>query len=181
MRRIPSVFRLAALLASGLTLATSSGPAQVSGWPDNAPPFLQGPTPAATIQNGVRACSAQCRVVAQAASEMARRAQSAAYLPQNFSTDYQNLQNQFQNLQATFAAVSAIVSQIQSAGAANAAAELDSGLTIIAEAFAPMNQDMQSGTMNRDTIVRCCQVLREALNLWGQELTKNSARLAARP
>jgi hypothetical protein len=73
--------------------------------------------------------------------------------------------------------VTAFVPQLQSPRASNAAAELEAGLNIISEAFAPVDQEVQAGTFDRDAVVRMCQVLKEALDLWRQELRKDTSRL----
>ena len=96
---------------------------------------------------------------------------------QDFSTDYQNLLVQFESLRATFHQLAQLAVQLQTARAANAVAELDAGLNIISEAFAPVQQESQAGTLNRDTIVRMCQVLSEALKEWQKELKKDTSRL----
>jgi len=174
MKRFITTLGLPGLTVIWLAMTASPATAQVyGGWPGGAPPFIQGPTLADTIRNGCQASSDQARVTAQAAADMGQRVRSAAYQTQNFWSDYQNLQFQFQNLRATFAAVDAFVPQLQSPRASNAAAELEAGLNIISEAFAPVDQ----GTFNRDAIVRMCQVLKEALDVWRQELRKDAARL----
>jgi hypothetical protein len=144
---------------------------------DMGPAFLQGPTLAASLRNGVQAVSDQARLTARTAADMGQRAGGGGYQMQNFEADYQNLRLQFQNLRFTFAAAGELVVQSQSARAANATAELDAGLNIIAEAFLPVQQELQTGNVNRDTIVRMCQTLNQALDLWQKELKKSSARL----
>jgi len=121
--------------------------------------------------------SDQSRLAAQFAKDMGQRARSPGYLMQNLGNDYQNLEFHFQNLRTTFNALDELALQLQSPRAANAAAELQAGLNIIAEGFAPVQQEMQTGTLNRDTILRMCQVLNEALLEWQKELKKCSSRL----
>jgi hypothetical protein len=170
MIRVKTSFQLACVVVVCLA-AMSLAEAQF------APPFVQGPTITDTLRNAVQAASDQSRFTAQAASEMGRRTRSAGYQTQNFATDYQNLQFQFQNLRSVFSQVVGMVPQIQSPRAANSAAELDAGLGIIAEVFAPVEQEYQAGTLGRDSIVRMCQVLNEALLEWQRELKKDSRRL----
>lgn len=172
------VFGIAALV---LAAAPSPATAQiVAGWPVGTPlPIVQGPTLAATLRNAVQASSDQARFVAQTATDMGRRARGASYQMQNLSNDYQTLQFHFQNLRATFNVAGELALQLQSARAANAAAELDAGLNIISEAFAPVQQELQAGAANRDTVINMCQVLNLALNEWQKELKKDSRRLGA--
>ena len=169
------------LLVTGLLLALASLQATaqfVAPWNAGPPlPFLQGPDLASTLRNGAQMASDQSRQTAQFAKDMGQRARSAGYLMQNLGNDYQNLNFQFQNLCATFNALGQLALQVQSPRAANAAAELQAGLNIIAEGFAPVQQEMQAGDVNRDTILRMCSVLNEALLEWQKELKKCSARL----
>ena len=161
-----------------LTLSGMAVAQAVSPWPVGMPPpFLQGPTLADTLRNGAQVASDQARVTAQFAREMGGRARSGGYQMQNLQNDYQSLAYQFQNLRVTFTALGELALQLQSAKAANAAAELYSGLNIISEAFAPVQQEMQIGTLNRDSVMRMCQVLNEALLEWQKELKRCSSRL----
>lgn len=168
-----------AWVALGLALASVPAPAQIVGpWASGMPlPFLQGPTLADTLRNGVQMASDQSRLTAQFAREMGRRTRSAGYQMQNLWADYQNLDYHFQNLRHTFNAVGELALQLQSPRAANAAAELQAGLDIISEAFAPVQQEIQAGTANRDTALRMCQVLDQALMEWQKELKRCSSRL----
>ena len=147
------------------------------GWPVGAPPPFQGPTFGATLRNAAQATSVQARLTRQTAGDMGRRARSAGYQLQTFWTDYQNLQFQFQGLRATFNVLGELVLQLQNPRAANAVAELDAGLNIIAEAFTPIQQEIQAGMLNRDTVVRTCRVLDQVLGEWDRELKRNSSRL----
>lgn len=166
------------IIGSWLVVTPCANAQLVGGWPSGTPaPFVQGPTVKDTLRNAVQAASDQARLTAQTANEMARRARSPGYQTQNFVADYQNLEIQFQNLRSIISQVVSIVPQIQSARAANAVAELDAGLNIIAEGFTPMQQEYQAGTLSRDTIVRCCRVLNEAILEWQKELKKDSRRL----
>jgi hypothetical protein len=171
----------AVFLCAGLWLALAPlrAPAQWGApWGGGQPlPFLQGPTLADTLRNGAKMASDQSRQAAQFARDMGQRARSPGYLMQNLWTDYQNLEFQFQKLCATFNALEELTLQLQSHRAVNAAAELQAGLNIISEAFAPVQQEMQAGTLNRDTVLRMCQVMNEALLEWQKELKKCSSRL----
>jgi len=167
------------LLALGLAFPPLPAPAQMfAPWANGAAlPFLQGPTPADTLRNGAQMVSNQSRITAQFAAEMSQRARSAAYQMQNFVADYQNLDYQFQNLRYTFGALGQLALQLQTPRAANAASELESGLNIISEAFTPMQQDIQAGTFNPDTVQRMCGAINEALLEWQKELKRCSSRL----
>lgn len=179
MNRLMSLVRIYGMVALGLALVPSRGTAQaISPWPVGMPPpFLQGPTLRDTLHNGAQAASDQASVTAQFAREMAGRARSAAYQMQNLWTDYQNLAYKFQHLRVTFNALGELALQLQSPRAANAAAELHAGLSIISEAFDPVQREMDAGTLNRDTVLRMCQVLNEALLEWQKELKRCSTRL----
>ena len=179
MKRLMSLIRMSGLAVLWLTLAPLRTPGQaVSPWPAGTrPPFLQGPTLEATLRNGVQTSSDQARVTAQTATEMGRRAKSVEYQMQNLWADYQNLEMHFQNLRIAFHAVANLALQLRNPRAANAAAELEVGLDIISEAFDPVQQEIQAGTVNRDTVVRMCQVLEEAMLEWQKELKRCSSRL----
>jgi hypothetical protein len=167
------------LLALGLAFASLSAPAQMfAPWANGAAlPFLQGPTLVDTLRNGAQMASDQSRITAQFAKQMSGRARSAGYQMQNFVADYQNLDYQFQNLRYTFGALGQLALQLQTPRAANATAELESGLNIISEAFTPMQQDIQAGTFNPDTVQRMCGAINEALLEWQKELKRCSSRL----
>jgi hypothetical protein len=177
--KLTSLVWRSGLVALWLAIAPLPATAQaVSPWPAGMPPpFLQGPTLEATLRNGVQTASDQARLTAQAATEMGRRSRGVAYQLQNLWNDYQLLEMQFQNLRTTFSAVAGLAAQLQSARALNAAAELEAGLNILSEAFAPVQQELQAGTLNRDTVQRMCQVLNEALLEWQKELKRCSSRL----
>jgi len=178
MNQLKSAGTQLMVLAICLLFAASLAPAQFAGSAIGSPPsFVTGPTLGDTLRNAVQATSDQARLTAQTAAEMGRRAQSSSYLTQNFSTDYQNLQLQFLNLRNVFNQVAGLAVQLQSARAANAAAELDAGLNIIAEVFAPVQQQWPAGNLDRGSIVRMCQVLDEAMVEWQKELKKDSRRL----
>jgi hypothetical protein len=175
----PRLFKVVLGSVIGLVLFSTHNPAQLGpAFPPGTPlPFVQGPTLIDTVRNAAQATSDQARIAAQTATEMGRRARSAGYQSQNFAADYPNLQLQFQNLRATFNLLAGIVPQLQSARAANAAAELDAGLNIIAEAFTPVEQEWAAGNLDRRTIVQMCEILNEAILEWQKELKKNSRRL----
>lgn len=84
---------------------------------------------------------------------------------------------QFQGLRATFNSLAGMASQLSQPRAANAAAELDSGLSIIAEAFIPVEQEIKAGMATRDTVMRMGRILDDALGVWDKQLKKNSSRL----
>jgi hypothetical protein len=140
-------------------------------------PFLQGPTLADTLRNGAKMASDQSRLAAQFAREMSQRARRGGYQMQSFSAEFQNLVYQFRNLRYTFNALGQLALQLQSSRAANAAAKLEAGLNIIAEGFLPMQEEMQAGAFNPDTVQRMCAALNEALLEWQKELKRCSSRL----
>ena len=175
--RIASVLGLMGIVAASLVCLGRPAIAQLVGMPGTPLSFVQGPTLADTLRNGAQAASDQARLTAQAAVEMGRRARSPGYQSQNFAADFQNLQFQFQNLRGVFSQVAAFVPQLQSPKASNAAAELEAGLSIIAEAFTPVQQQWQAGTLDRQSVVLMCDVLNEAVLEWQKELKKNSRRL----
>jgi len=179
MNNLTNRIRVLVILILGLPVASPRLAAQViPGWPvGEPPPFVQGPNLAATLRNAAQATAGQARLARQAAADMGRRARSATYQMQNFWPDYQNLQFQFQGLRSTFNLLGQQVIQLQLPRAANAAAELDAGLNIIAEAFAPVQQEIQAGMVNRDTVIRMCRALELALQEWEKELRKNASRL----
>ena len=179
MKRFDSMIRIFGMAALWLAFGSSTAVAQLGApWNAGPPlPFLQGPDLASTLRNGAQAASDQARLTATTAINLSRRAQSPGYLPQNLWNDYQNLDYQFQNLRGTFRALGELALQLQTPRAANAAAELDSALGIIAEAFIPVQQDIQAGTLNRDNVVRMGRVMNQALLEWQKELKRCSSRL----
>jgi hypothetical protein len=170
-----------AALAATVLIAVLPAMAQViPGYPIGAPPvFVQGASTPATLRNAVQDTSDQARWTMRAAADMGRRAYTASFQLQNVLADFQNLQGEFQNLRGSFNLAAQIASGLQSTRAANAAAELDAGLNIISEAFGPVQQEIQTGSVNRDTVASMCRVLQEALQLWQAELKRKSSRLGA--
>jgi prefoldin subunit 5 len=167
------------LIAGWLAIGPSRASAQfvTPPYPGTALPFLQGPDLVSTLRNGAQMASDQSRSTAQFAKDLSQRARSVGYQMQNLGTDYQNLEFQFQSLRATFNALGQLAQQLQTPRAANAVAELEAGLNIIAEAFIPVQQEMQANVLNRDSVVRMGQVMNEALLVWQKELKKCSSRL----
>jgi hypothetical protein len=166
----------AVLLAASIPESASS---QVAvSWPAGSPvAIVQGPTLNATLRNACQATSDQVRVVMRAASDAGRRSKGAWYQAVDYANDFSALQVHFQNLRATFNVAGNLALQLQSIRAANASAELSAGLNIIAEAFTPAQQELQSGTLERETMTSLCQVLGLALAEWQKELKKDTARL----
>ena len=168
---------------SGLAMlwlvAASPAAAQVlPGYPVGAPPVLvQGTSVAASLRNAVQVTADQCRRTSQFAQQMGRRVYTGSYQMENLAADYQALQLEFQDLRLSFNLVAQQAQQLPSPRAANAAAELQAGLDIISEAFAPVQQEIQMATVNRDTVASMCRVLQEALQVWDRELKKKSSRL----
>jgi hypothetical protein len=161
-----------------LGLLCFSTQAQMPGWQTGGPtPFLQGPTLGATLRNASRAVNDQLRIVRRSASDVGRKAHNPNYGTQGFYADYEGLKFQFQGLRSTFGLMSNLALQAQQPRTSNAVAELDAGLGIIAEAFNPVEQELQAGMVNRDTVVTMCRILEDALNVWEREFKKNSSRL----
>lgn len=179
MKRFSAAVWMSGLAALWLTFAPSRATAQFVApvYPGAALPFLQGPDLASTLRNGAQMASDQSRSTAQFGKDMSQRARSVGYQMQNLWTDYQSLEFQFQSLRATFHALGQLALQLQTPRAANSVAELEAGLNIISEAFAPVQQDMQANVLNRDNVVRMGQVMNEALRVWQKELKKCSSRL----
>ena len=175
MRYLAAILAITVLMASSLVMAQV-----IPGYPLGAPPiFVEGTSTPATLRNAVQTTSDQAKWTIQAAADMGRRAYTASYQLPDILADFQNLQGQFQNLRGNFNLAAQIASGLQSSRAANAAAELDAGLNIISEAFAPVQQEIQAGNVNRDTVASMCRVLQEALRVWQAELKRKSSRLGA--
>ena len=65
----------------------------------------------------------------------------------------------------------------QRAYGANAFAELDAGLDILQEAFTNFQNDVGAGRNPRSAFRDMCQVLRQASQVWAQQLNKDCSSL----
>ena len=88
-----------------------------------------------------------------------------------------NVWGTYQDLLQSYNAFKATLNPQQLAQGANALAELDAGLDIIQEAFSNYQQDVAAGQLASHALGNMCQVLREASNLWWQELRNTCSRL----
>ena len=84
---------------------------------------------------------------------------------------------QFQQLRAAYGALVRTLNQRQLARGANELAELAAGLDIIQEAFTNYHDDVAGGRAVSAALNDLCQVLREASDLWLQELNRDCSRL----
>src|SRR5258707_916163 len=65
----------------------------------------------------------------------------------------------------------------QSANGGNAIAELDAGLDILQEAFGNFQNDLAAGRSANVALRDMCQVLRQGMQLWSQQLNKTCSQL----
>jgi hypothetical protein len=148
------------------------------GYPVPPPPSgLTGPTFGADLRNAAAATQAQAEIIRRAAVDWGRRANAAGYSAPQLQQDFADMQFQFQSLRGRFNVLGNLALQLGRASASNAAAELDSGLNIIAELFAFLQGQYNAGTLDRRTIVRTCSSLADSMRVWQQELRKDTSRL----
>ena len=83
----------------------------------------------------------------------------------------------FEGLRIGFGEFTRSLSPAQLQRGANDLAELDAGLAIIGEAFPNFQDDLNSGRHPTEAIRTLCQVLRDSVKLWGQQLRVVSQRL----
>ncbi len=83
----------------------------------------------------------------------------------------------FQDLRFTYGSFKNSLTPRQLSNGANQFAELDAGLDIIQEAFANYEQDLAAGQPVGAALRTLCRVMREASNLWLQELNKTCTQL----
>lgn len=83
----------------------------------------------------------------------------------------------FQGLRQAYGALTQTLTQQQLTQGANSLAELSAGLDIIQEVFANYDQDVAAGRPVGVALADLCQVMRQASNLWLQELNKTASRL----
>jgi len=139
--------------------------------------FVTGATPGGTLRNSAAATYTQASVVIQGAGDWARRAAGAGYRAEHFQQDFANAQLQFTVLRQQFNSLGTMALQLGRPRANNAVAELDAGLSIIAELFTFLQNEFNSGTLDQKTIVRTSRTLQDAVKEWQRELKKNGGRL----
>src|SRR4051812_26153634 len=88
----------------------------------------------------------------------------------NLLGEYQELRTAYDNLKQTLAPA-------QWQRGANSLAELDAGLDIISEAFTNFQNDLAVGRSSGSATRDLCQVLRQGVQLWSQELNKTASGL----
>src|SRR5262249_39253499 len=90
---------------------------------------------------------------------------------------YGQVQGGFASLRGAYNGFKATLNERQQAQGANGLAELDGGLDIIQEAFANFQNDVAGGRPPDMALRDLCQVMREAVQVWGQEMNKYVSRL----
>jgi hypothetical protein len=140
-------------------------------------PGLSGPTLGANVRNAAAATQQQAEVVRRGAVDWGRRANAAGYAMPQLQQDFANMQLQFQALRQQFNVLGNLALQLGRPRANNAVAELDAGLNTIGELFTFLQNQDSAGTLDRRTIVRTCGAFADAMNVWKQELQKNTSRL----
>jgi len=130
-----------------------------------------------TIRQAVETTQNQVKYVRADARTLARRISDEQYTPEAFMVDFRSLQMQFQKLVGTYDWLAKLVSQFDHPSVANAVAEMDAGLKIIAESFVPVQQEIDAGTIERTTIGQMARILDSAIGEWSSELKRNQYRL----
>ena len=90
---------------------------------------------------------------------------------------YGLLAQQFQGVRDQYGAFKSTLNPQQLASGANQLADLDSGLDIIQEAFNDYQTAVANGQSTFTAFSNMCQVLREAMGVWTQELKQVSRQL----
>ena len=90
---------------------------------------------------------------------------------------YDNVLSQFEALRGAYQGLKHTLNPSQLQKGANALAELDAGLDIINEAFTNYQNDLAAGREARRALREMCDVSREAIQVWAQELEKTCSRL----
>ena len=130
-----------------------------------------------TIRQAVETTQNQVKYVRADARTLGRRISDEKYTPEAFMLDYRDLQIQFQKLTGTFDWLAKLAAQFDHPSVANAVAEMDAGLKIIAEAFVPVQQEIDAGTIERTTIAQMTRILDSAIGEWSSEMKRNQYRL----
>ena len=167
--------------AVGLAAALFIALALTPGVWTQVPPVgaLVGPTPSASVKNAADATRDQAAQVRNTANTWAGRARSASYQSQNLASDLSNMQFQYGLLRDKFNWLASMAQQAGRPQAQNALAELDAGLNIIAELFHFLDEQIRSGTLDRDTLVRTCRTFEDVMREWELELRKSRSRIGA--
>ena len=171
-RRRPFLCFLCYLLFLTLTPGAKT---QYLGVPQS--PALVGPTLGASLRNAASATHAYVEAIRRGANDWGRRANSGLYRADQFQADFTNMQLHYQALRQQFNGLGSLVLQSGGPRANNAVAELDAGLSIIAELFAFLQGQFNAGTLDQKTIVRTCRALEDAMREWQRELKKNGSRI----
>jgi hypothetical protein len=103
--------------------------------------------------------------------------QNATRTAPNFGAQgYGQVHTQFDGIRGAYEGLKHTLSPRQLADGANALAELDAGLDIIQEAFANYENDVAAGRPATAALRDMCEVMRQATQLWAQELNKTCSR-----
>lgn len=87
------------------------------------------------------------------------------------------LWHEFERICMSFERLESSLAPIQLDRGANDLADLNAGLDIIAEAFPNFQKDLDRGRPVPEAVRTLCQVLRDAMKLWGQQLSRVAHRL----
>ena len=158
-----------------LVASTPHGQTQYPGGAFSPP--LAGSTLGASLRNAANATQTQLAGLRSATENWCRRAQSVGYNDPQFRQDYDNVLWNFQGLRSQFNYLAQLALQLGRSRAANAVAELDAGLNIIAEIFAFLEEEYAAGTLDRATILRAARLFQRAIREWETDFRKNSSRL----
>ena len=90
---------------------------------------------------------------------------------------YGQLMQQFQAVRDQWAGFKSTLTPQQLTSGANQVAEFDSGLDIIQEAFGDYEAAVANGQSNASAFSNMCQVLYEAMGVWGQEFKQDCRQL----
>jgi hypothetical protein len=103
--------------------------------------------------------------------------QSATRTASSFgSGGYGSLVQQFQGVRDQYGGFKSTLAPAQLNSGANQWAELDSGLEIIQEAFTDYQTSVANGQSNTSAFRNLCQVLNEAIGVWGQEFKRDCSQ-----
>jgi hypothetical protein len=139
--------------------------------------WAQSPPLGTNLRSAASSTRSQADIVTRAAENWSRRANSASYNVGQFQADFANIQMQFQGLREQFNWVGGLARQLGRARADNAVAELDAGLSVIAELFTFLQNQFSAGTLDRNTIVRTARAFEDAMRVWQREFVRCSSRL----
>jgi hypothetical protein len=104
--------------------------------------------------------------------------QSATRTASSFSGGgYGLLVQQFQAVRDQYSGFKSTLNPQQLNSGANQLAELDSGLSIIQEAFTDYQTEVANGQSNASAFSNMCQVLNEAMGVWVREFKQDCRQL----